>query len=98
MYVKRNDRIILRKCGEFTFLIDPFLSYNSDDEDIIQLDEIGEVVWNGISDKTDFEDLLNNLFKVIEEFDEELKHTISEDIKAFLTELACLGYVFFTQE
>lgn len=98
MYVKSNDRIILRKCGEFTFLIDPFLSYNSDVEDIIQLDEIGEFIWNGISDKIGFVTLLNNLFDVIDEPDEELKQTISEDIKAFLTELANLGYVFFTHE
>ena len=98
MYVKRNDRIVLRKCGEFMFLIDPFVSYNSNDEDIIQLDQLGEFVWNNISEKTCFENLLNSIFEIIEDPDEELKQIISVDIQEFLRVLADLGYVSFTQE
>lgn len=44
--IKINTEIVIRRVGEFYFLIDPQRSYNSENEDIFQTNEIGATIWN----------------------------------------------------
>lgn len=85
MFVKRNDRIVLRNCGDFKFLIDPFLSYNTEDEDIFQIDDIGKLIWNSIDDYVSLNEIIDIIIESIEDdAPEEMRDAILNDVEEFL--------------
>lgn len=92
--LKRNNEIVLRKVGEFNFLIDPRKSYNSDEEDVFQTNEIGAAIWELISEESDIDAIHRSLIALLkDEVDEELGKQIKEDILFFIDQLKCNGFV-----
>lgn len=86
--IKKNKEIVLRKVGQFYFLIDPRVSYNSDDEDIFQTDEIGAAMWNCIDEETDFTTVYESFIKLLnDELTPELRRQIDSDLRDYLNQL-----------
>lgn len=91
---KRNERIVLRKCGDFHFLIDPHCSYNREDEDILQLDEIGVLIWEFIDTPRNIDEIVSIILdNIMDEKTKSLISVISEDVTAFLKQLIDAGYI-----
>ena len=91
---KRNDRVVLRKCGEFNFLIDPCLSYNSEDEDILQINDFGVLIWESIKKPRQFEEVVGDVLNsVSDEKTESLLRMINDDVDSFLNELIKIDFV-----
>lgn len=91
---KRNDRVVLRKCGEFYFLIDPCLSYNSEDEDILQINDFGVLIWESIKTPRQFEEVVRDVLNNIsDEKTESLLGMINDDVDSFLNELIKIDFV-----
>ena len=90
----KSKGITLRKTGEFYFLIDPKLSYNSDEEDIFQTDEIGACIWNSINDNVDLKTITQKVLSYInDEKTEDLIKTVTNDIEEYLQILSYNGLV-----
>lgn len=94
MRIIKKEEIVLRRVGEFFFLVDPKLSYNSEEESLFQTDEVGACIWNCIYDCDTVEIILA---KVLQNFtDEKTPEFIGQvrlDLLDFLTVLKDNGFV-----
>ncbi len=91
---QRNDRVVLRKCGEFNFLIDPYLTYNSDDEDILQINDIGTLIWESVKIPKEYNEIIREILESItDDKTMELVNMIKEDVLSFLQELKTIDYI-----
>lgn len=94
MNYRRNSEIVLRKCGDFRFLINPRLSYNKEEEDIIQLDDMGVFIWNSLKEEQALENIVEKILLEVEDDNKnDLKNTVQEDVKMFIKELVLQGYI-----
>lgn len=83
--IAKNEEIVLRKTGDFYFLIDPRKSYNSEEEDIFQTDEIGALFWESISDGDEEENVLDKIIAGLNDIPTpELKEQIRSDLREYL--------------
>ena len=92
--IKRNPEIVLRKVGDFYFLIDPHRSYNSENEDIFQTNEIGAAIWNLLKDYCNVSEVYTALLELLtDEVDYDMQEQIQEDIVFFINQLKQNGFV-----
>lgn len=95
---QRHKRIVLRKCGEFIFLIDPNLSYNSDNEDILQINDIGALIWESIQEPKSVDDIVNDVLdNISDDRTISLINMVKEDVLSFLHELMINDFVGVTK-
>lgn len=92
-YIK-NEKIIHRIVGSFHFLVNPYLSYNADNENLFQTNEIGGCIWESI--KTG-DTLLSVVEKVLDCFNDEKKDEfimeVTSDVDEFVSLLISEGFV-----
>ena len=92
--LKKNSEIVLRKVGDFYFLIDPRKSYNSDTEDIFQTNEIGAAIWNILSVAHEIDGIHKVLIGMLnEDVDDGMSEEIREDISEFVEQLKLCSFV-----
>ena len=92
--LKRDSEIVLRKVGSFYFLIDPKKSYNSEQEDIFQTNEIGAAIWGLLENHHELSEVHKALLLLIQdEIDDDLEMQIKEDIMSFVEQLKHNGFV-----
>ena len=85
MKIIKNEEIVLRQVGEFYFLIDPKLSYNSEVENLFQTDEIGACIWNCIeSEDTENGVFIKVLNLFVDEKTDDFKNQVAADVRDFL--------------
>lgn len=87
MRIEKKNGTVLRKCGEFSFLINAYLSYNNEDEDIFQINETGELIWKLIDSEELFDDIVKKIIEYYEEDSCEIKNEIYNDTLTFLKEM-----------
>lgn len=92
MLIIKNNEIVLRKCGSFTFLVNPRVSYNRNNEEVLQINGTGVFIWDLINNEITFEEVICSLIDSIDgEVDrEELKR----DVLGYLKELENNSCVF----
>lgn len=94
MKYRQNSEIVLRKCGDFSFLINPRLSYNREEEDIVQLDDMGVFIWELLKEAYPLENVVEKIIMEVEDDNKnELKNMVCEDVGIFLEELVLQGYI-----
>lgn len=95
--LERKSDIVLRKVGDFYFLIEPQKSYNSEKEDIFQTNEIGAAIWKLLADYHSIDEIHSELISLLnipsEELNEDLRAEIKEDIVFFVKQLKKSEYV-----
>lgn len=92
--IQKNTQIVLRKVGEFYFLVDPKKSYNNDDESLFQTDEIGASIWDCLEEKSSFEEVFSRFTAMLtDELSDELLDEIRLDMKDFLKQLQKNGFI-----
>ena len=92
--IKINTEIVIRRVGEFYFLIDPQRSYNSENEDIFQTNEIGATIWNLLKDHHSVCAVHKALLELLtDEVDTDMSEQIQEDIVSFIGQLKKNGFV-----
>lgn len=83
--IEKNQNIVLRKVGPVSFLIDVKKSYNSEEQNLLQIDKIGELIWKAISIESEFEDIIQKvLVEFIDEKTDSFIQAVREDILNFL--------------
>ena len=92
--LKKNTEIIHRCVGSFHFLVNPRVSYNSENENLFQTDEIGACIWECLEPIDSFD---NVLAKVLECFLDEKTDAfvamVRDDVSEYINILKCAGYV-----
>ena len=90
----KNEDIVLRKVGDFFFLVDPRLSYNAEDESLFQTDEIGACFWNSVGTNESLDTILGKLLQFFnDEQTPEFVEQVREDLAEYLQILVSYGFV-----
>ena len=91
---QRNDRVVLRKCGDFYFLIDPKLAYNSEDEDILQINDIGAVIWKLLKTPKESGEIVREILDgITDDKTIGLINMVKDDVLSFLQELMSIDFI-----
>lgn len=92
MIIVKNADIVLRDIGGVCFLIDIKRKYNSGNRALVEINDIGRLVWNSIDTCKTVDGIVDNVVSVcgIPQSDEP---TVKSDILSFLRYLRDLGYV-----
>ncbi len=89
MIIRPIDGIVMRKVGEFYFLVDPRLCYNSDSENLFQTNDIGAFIWGSI-DKygSTIEEIISTLWNsIVDDKTDELLSCVRSDVIEFVEKL-----------
>lgn len=87
--MQRNPNIVLRKVNPANFLVDITKSYNSSEESLLEIDEMGVAIWNCIKPKMSRSDIVSSFLSLLtDEKDEDFVSMVSRDVNEFLDLLA----------
>ncbi len=89
MIVKRNPDVVLRKVNPANFLVDMTKSYNSSEETILEIDDMGVAIWNCIEPGMNRTEIISSFLSLLaDEKDEDFVSMVSDDVNEFLDLLA----------
>lgn len=92
MKIVKNSDIVLRDIGGIYFLIDIKRRYNSGNRSLVEINDIGRLIWNALDTFEILDGIIKNVMRVcdIPPSDEP---NVKADILSFLRYLRDLGYV-----
>lgn len=83
--MRRNPNIILRKVEPAHFLVDITKSYNSTEESLLEIDEMGVAIWNCIESNMSRADIISSfLALLVDEKDDDFVSMVSKDVNEFI--------------
>ena len=83
--MKRNPNIVLRKVSPANFLVDITKSYNSSEESLLEIDDMGVAIWNCIEPGMSRQEIVASFLSLLaDEKDEEFVSMVTGDVNEFL--------------
>jgi len=83
--MRRNPNIVVRKVDPANFLVDITKCYNSSEETLLEVDEMGLAVWNCIEDGMQRKDIVSAfLTLLVDEKTDEFVTMVTQDVNSFL--------------
>ena len=83
--MRQNPNIVVRKVEPANFLVDITKCYNSREETLVEVDEMGLAVWNCIEDGMQREDIVTAFLSLlVDEKTDEFITMVTQDVNAFL--------------
>ncbi len=83
--MRRNPNIVVRAVDPANFLVDITKCYNSSEETLLEVDEMGLAVWNCIEDGMQRKDIVSAFLSLlIDEKTDEFVTMVTQDVNAFL--------------
>lgn len=96
IYIK-NEKIIHRVVGSFHFLVDPCLSYNSENENLFQTDEIGGCIWDCLETGDCLHSVVDKVLRCFnDEKTDDFVSEVTADVDEFISLL--INESFVTEE
>lgn len=83
--MRQNPNIVVRKVDPANFLVDITKCYNSSEETLLEVDEMGLAVWNCIEDGLQREDIIRTFLSLlVDEKTNEFVAMVTQDVNAYL--------------
>lgn len=83
--MKKNPNIVIRKVTPASFLVDITKCYNNRNETLLEIDEMGCMIWNSIHEGSSNETVLHDFLELLsDEKTEEFVCMVRQDVNDFI--------------
>lgn len=83
--MKKNDNIVVRQVPPAVFLVDITRGYNTKEESLLEIDDIGLAIWNCIERGDSRQQVIDKFLALLtDEKTQDFIEMVSEDIDTFL--------------